>query len=197
MAVWWLVARGRTNVWRGLAMVIGVAGVAAVLTGRLAISPRVSIAAAAAGGVGSGLLLFVGTAAFSALAVRLWPRFRVHAERIYEQRFGMSLLAVLGLALGLAVTGEELFWRGLAQTRATEAAGRVGGAAVGWGAYVVANLPSANLAILAGAVVGGAVWAALAAWTGGVLAPLLSHLAWTGLMILLPPVRRATPRPLG
>jgi NAD(P)-dependent dehydrogenase (short-subunit alcohol dehydrogenase family) len=44
-----------------------------------------------------------------------------------------------------------------------------------------------------GAVVGGAAWTALAVWTGGVVASIGCHAAWTALMILLPPVPRAEP----
>jgi len=51
----------------------------------------------------------------------------------------------------------------------------------------VANLPSRSLPIVAGAVVGGAVWGALAWWSGGLAAPLASHILWTGLMLVLPP----------
>jgi membrane protease YdiL (CAAX protease family) len=53
--------------------------------------------------------------------------------------------------------------------------------------YVVANLPSRLLPIIAAAVVGGALWTALAWWTGGVLAPIASHMLWTGLMLGFPP----------
>ena len=62
-------------------------------------------------------------------------------------------------------------------------------------AFVVANLASRNLAIAAGAVVGGAVWVALAWWTGGVLAPLACHIVWTGMMIAFPVVREPAPEP--
>ena len=41
--------------------------------------------------------------------------------------------------------------------------------------------------IIAGAVVGGVVWAGLTAWTGGVLACVLCHAVWIELMIALPP----------
>ena len=64
-----------------------------------------------------------------------------------------------------------------------------------WLAYLAANVPSANLAIIAGAVVGGAVWGALAFWTGGVVACLACHAVWTELMIAMPPAsaRRMDP----
>jgi membrane protease YdiL (CAAX protease family) len=41
--------------------------------------------------------------------------------------------------------------------------------------------------IVAGAVVGGAVWAGLWWWSGGMLAPLVSHILWTGAMLVRPP----------
>ena len=62
-------------------------------------------------------------------------------------------------------------------------------AVLAWVAFVLANLPSANLAIAAGAVVGGAVWVALAWWTGGVLASLACHIVWTGMMVAFPVLR--------
>ena len=63
-----------------------------------------------------------------------------------------------------------------------------GAAAVAaWLGYVVANISSRCLPIVAGAVVGGALWAGLAWWSGGVLASLASHILWTGLMLALPP----------
>ncbi len=53
--------------------------------------------------------------------------------------------------------------------------------------YVGVNVASRSLPIVAAAIVGGAVWAGLAWWTGGVLASLASHILWTGLMLALPP----------
>jgi len=48
-------------------------------------------------------------------------------------------------------------------------------------------LPEATGVAVAGAVVGGAAWGALAWWSGGLTAPLASHILWTGLMLVLPP----------
>ena len=58
---------------------------------------------------------------------------------------------------------------------------------VKWAFYVGANVPSRSLPIVLGAAVGGGVWAALAWWSGGMLASLASHILWTGLMLALPP----------
>ena len=94
--------------------------------------------------------------------------------------------AALVAALVVEV-GEELFWRGLVQGQIASGSGPVAGYVLAWLAYVAANLPSRNLAIVAGAVVGGAVWGALALWTGGVLACIVCHAVWTELMIAFPP----------
>ena len=101
----------------------------------------------------------------------------------------------IALSIALSVPGEELFWRGLFQGHLVSALdGRAGWASVvAWGAFVLANLASLNLAIAAGAIVGGATWVALAWWTGGVLAPLACHVVWTGLMVAFPVVRESVP----
>jgi membrane protease YdiL (CAAX protease family) len=64
-----------------------------------------------------------------------------------------------------------------------------------WFAYVAANALSRSLVIVAGAVVGGAVWVVLQAATGGVAAPLACHVVWTLAMLVLPP--RTQPRTQG
>jgi membrane protease YdiL (CAAX protease family) len=183
---WWVVARRRVSVWVGLGPVLAAAGVAALATGRVRLCPAVSGTAAVTMGLGAGLALFAATRVFVWGVERVWPGFRRHAQAIYDRRGGLSVLAAVGAGL-VVVAGEELFWRGLAQGRLAQDAGRLGGAAAAWGCYVAANAPSGSLPILAAAVVGGAVWGALAFWTGGILAALLCHGVWTSLMITFPP----------
>ena len=191
-AAWALVSVKRVRVWGSLAVALFGAGLAALVTGRVPLSPRVSPAVAVAVGTATGLALFAATRAFVAVLAPMWPRFRRHVVAIYGQQGGWSVGAALFAALVVEV-GEELFWRGLVQGRLAYSAGRGAGALLAWAAYVGANLPSANLPIVAGAVVGGAVWAALVYWTGGVLAAVLCHGVWTELMIAFPPaaVRRS------
>jgi membrane protease YdiL (CAAX protease family) len=99
---------------------------------------------------------------------------------------------VLLLSVGLMVPGEELFWRGLVLPEVEGSLNGVLGPVVAWAAFVAANVPSLNLAIVAGAAVGGAVWVALATWSGGVLAGLLCHAGWTALMVAFPPLDGVT-----
>jgi membrane protease YdiL (CAAX protease family) len=188
---WWLVSfRGR-DVWRVTVPALGAMGVAALLLGP-AWSPEVRPAVAAALGAVSGVLLYLATRAF-VVVVRAWGAFRRQSLAMYERQGTRSLAGAMVLSVAVSVPGEELFWRGLFQPELAQAfGGRAGAAAVvGWAAFVAANLPSWNLAIVAGAVVGGAVWSLLGWWCGGALAPLASHAVWTGLMLAFPVVRRA------
>jgi hypothetical protein len=60
------------------------------------------------------------------------------------------------------------------------------GACLAWLGYVAVNAVSRNLAIVAAAAVGGAVWTILGSGLD-VAAPIASHLAWTSLMLAWPP----------
>jgi len=196
MVAWWSVGARGARVWLVMGLTLPAMGVAAVIADPPSLSPEVAPELAAPVGVAAGVALYVATRAFVAI-VRGWRAFHRQSVEMYERQRGLPLALAVVLAAGLMVTGEELFWRGLFQPRLAEALdGRTAGAAATWVAFVAANLPSRNLAIIAGAVVGGAVWAALAWWTGGVLATLLCHSVWTALMLSFPvvriPARKAT-----
>jgi membrane protease YdiL (CAAX protease family) len=186
VAGWRLVARGRFTIWPVMSTVAGVTGLASILSGWVSLSQTVVWPVASAAGAVSGIGLYLATAAF-VLLVRRWPRFDRHVAAIYDQRKGLALGPALALASAVNAPGEELFWRGLFQSRLARTVGWPGAAAVTWGAYVLVNVASWNLPIIAGAIVGGAVWGGLALWTHGVLASLVCHSFWTGLMLAFPP----------
>ena len=183
---WRLVVSDRASIWPVLSVVAGGAGLAALATGKVPLSARVRWPAAAAVGAVAGAGFYLATAVF-VLIVRRWPAFDRHVAELYDQRRGLGLWPALALASGASAPGEELFWRGLFEWRLARAVGWPGAAAATWGAYVLVNLASQNLPIIAGAVVGGAVWGGLALWTRGVVASLACHIAWTGLMLARPP----------
>jgi len=189
IVAWSLVARGR-NVWTTMTPTLATMGVVALLVGPIAWSPDVAAGVSIAAGLALGVALYVATRIAIAVIGR-WATFRRHSLEMYRKQGGLSLGVALALSIALSVPGEELFWRGLFQGHlATSFDGRAGWAAVvAWGAFVLANMASLNLAIAAGAIVGGATWVALAWWTGGVLAPLACHVVWTGLMVAFPVVR--------
>ena len=186
LVAWRLVVAGRVSVWTALGTMTGAAGLASLATGRLSLSPKVGWGWAAAAGMGIGVVLYLATAAF-VLIVRHWSFFDRHVEEIYDQRKGLRLPVALGLAAAVVGPGEELFWRGLFQSRLAATIGWATAAFLTWLVYVVVNAASESLPILFGALVSGAVWGGLALWTHGVVASLLCHTVWTGLMVIAPP----------
>jgi membrane protease YdiL (CAAX protease family) len=183
---WRFVAARRVMVWRLMPPILLAMGVVAVLIRPPVAATRVGDGAALVVGVASGIALFIGTRAFVAVAGR-WEPFRSDVVEKYQEAAEVSLGASLALSLLIMVPAEELFWRGLFQARLDQSLAAVAAGAWTWLAYVAVNLASGSLPIIAGAVVGGALWTGLAVWSGGVLASLLSHMLWTGLMLALPP----------
>lgn len=179
---WAWVASGRSTVFRVLPAVYVVlgAGTIAILGSDLSFG---SGASAAVGAI-AGVAFYVATLAFVRL-VGPWERFRRHVVAAYAVADEEPLARRLVLALLVTAPGEELFLRGLIQEQVTAGAAAAAAAAVAVG--VAVNLPSRRLPIVAAALVGGAVWSGLAWWSGGVLAPIASHVVWTGLMLVRPP----------
>lgn len=183
---WRLVATGRATVWRLMPAVFVGMGVAAILVRRPVVATRVGDGVALGVGLASGLILYAGTRLFVAIAAG-WEPFRRHVVEKYAEAATVSRKRSLALSLLIMVPAEELFWRGLFQARLDRSLVAAAAGAWTWVAYVGVNLTSGSLPIVAGAVVGGALWAGLAAWSGGMLASLASHMLWTGLMLAVPP----------
>lgn len=186
---WFRVSRGG-SVWAWMTPTLAGLGVAALIAGPPPLSPEVGAGTAVAVGLVGGLGLYVATRVFFVVAGR-WEPLRRHSVAMYVRQGGLSLGLALALSVGLSVPGEELFWREFVQLELVPAldGATVLAAVLAWGAFVFANLFSRNLAIAAGAVVGGAVWCGLCWWTGGVAASLACHVLWTALMLAFPVVR--------
>jgi membrane protease YdiL (CAAX protease family) len=195
MVAWWSVASRRRDLWQVIPFVLAVLGVMAWLVAPDA-HPAVSGASALLVGAVSGIILFVATRIFVAVAIH-WRPFARHVIEAYREAGEEPLVRSLVLSLLVSVPAEELFFRGLTQRTLAETWLGAGGAAgVTLLLYVLGNLPSRSLPIVAGAIVGGVVWGALAWWSGAIVASLASHVAWTGLMLVLPP-RVPVPEPAG
>jgi membrane protease YdiL (CAAX protease family) len=198
MVAWWLVASRRRQLWHVIPLVMAGLGITAIVLMPPA-DPQVSDGTALAVGAVSGIAMFLATRLFVALAV-LWKPFARHVEAAYREAAEEPFVRSLILSLLVSVPCEELFWRGLAQRTLAETWIGAGGAFVAvWLLYVLGNAPSRSLPIIAGAIVGGALWGALAWWSGGLIAPLASHVLWTGLMLVFPPAigKRTTPAAAG
>jgi membrane protease YdiL (CAAX protease family) len=189
-AAWWRVAERGASVWTSLSPVLVLLGALALATGRPEAAEG-TLGAAVVLGLAVGLALYAATRGFVAAVAPRWARFRDDALAVYGRGGGLPRWATLAVSALLVAPGEELFWRGLFLPELERAlGGTVAAATLTWAAGVLANAPSRNLAVLAAAAVGGAVWIGLAVRTGGVLAPLASHALWTALMLAAPPLRR-------
>ncbi len=191
-AAWLLVRRERVSLWVSNGILMPIVGGLALLTGVIETSGRFDTPWAVLLGVTAGAGLYAATAAFMALAGR-WPPLARHTSKLYESRSDVTLPVAVLVSAILVAPGEELLWRGVVLEVLRDGVGSPGWLApvVGWLAYVVANAVSGSVPILLGAVVGGAVWTALAVLTGGVVASIACHVVWTALMVALPPVPRS------
>jgi hypothetical protein len=186
MAGWWTVATRRLSVWRVMPAVLGAMGVVGVLARRPVWAGHVGAAAAIGLGAGAGLVLYAATRAFVWVAT-WWEPFRADVVRQYRHADEAPRVVRWTTSLGVMVPAEELFWRGLFQAHLTSTCGAGTAAVLTWLAYVTGNSTSRSLSLIAGALVGGGLWVALAWWSGGMLASLASHILWTGLMLAIPP----------
>ena len=185
---WWFVATRGRDVWRLMPSMLRAMGVAAVLARRPVAATDVADGTALAVGVGERRRRCTWPRGRSSRSPRGGSRSAGTWSRSTRRRPTVSLARSLVLSLAVMVPA-----RGALLARAVPGAARPGHGrrprrgAWTWLAYVAANAASASLPIVAGAVVGGALWAGLALWSGGVLASLASHMLWTGLMLALPP----------
>jgi membrane protease YdiL (CAAX protease family) len=183
---WWLVASRHRDLWKVMPPILVAMAVGAVLVRRPVLAAEVTAGIAFGVGVAVGVALYLATRAFVAVATR-WAPFRLATREIYGEARPVPLGVAIALSLVVMVPSEELFWRGLVQMRLADGIGAAGAALVTWAAYVGVNLPSRSSPIVLAAAVGGAVWAGLAWWSGGMFASFVSHVVWTGLMLGLPP----------
>jgi membrane protease YdiL (CAAX protease family) len=189
-AAWIVVRAGLASVWAAMGATLGALGLLSLPAVDAAGSDS-SVPVALLIGVGAGVLLYAATAAFLAVAI-WWPPLARHTQAVYDQRRGLSLGQALVISLLVVAPGEELLWRGVVLGVLMRALpGWPVASVIAWAAYVAANAFSGSIPIMLAAAVGGAAWTALAAWTGGVVAPLACHVMWTGLMIVRPPVPRS------
>ena len=183
---WWLIAARHRDLWRLMPPVLVAMAVAAWIVHPPRLAVDVGVGEALAVGIGAGLLLYVATRLFVTVAIR-WEPFARATRAIYGEAGPIPLALAVGLSVLVMVPAEEVFWRGFVQAELGAAWEPAWAAVITWALFVAVNVPSRSLPIVLGAAVGGAVWAALGWWSGGMLASLASHILWTGSMLGLPP----------
>ena len=185
-AGWRTVAIGRRSVWLVMPVVLSAAAIAAVLARRPVWAGDAGVPVGLVVGLGTGIALYAATRAFVWVAT-WWEPFRLDVVRQYGRAATIPRTQALVRSTVVMVPAEELFWRGLFQAHLAAVWSPAAAAGGTWAAYVVVNSASRSMPIVAGAIVGGGLWAGLAWWSGGMLASLASHILWTGLMLVLPP----------
>jgi uncharacterized protein len=186
VVVWRMVVRDRLPFWPATATTFAVLGVASLLSGDPSCCADAEVVVASWFGVAIGVWFYVATRMVVDVA-RRHPVLDRAIVDVYRPLGETPFSVAVAITLAIAVPGEELFWRGLVLPELQEATSSTTGAALTWAAAVGVNAAWASAPLLAGAVVGGALWTGLATWSGGVVAPLASHLVWTGLMLAWPP----------
>ena len=114
MWAWRLVAVRYLTIWTGVVPALVAGGAAALLSDRVALTPKVSLPIAVVAGLLGGLGLFAATRGFMVVAAGS-PTFGRASRRVYEEQQTLNLSLAFVVSVGLAVPGEELFWRGLFQ----------------------------------------------------------------------------------
>ena len=128
-----------------------------------------------------GVALFGAFLAAKLVADRI-PVLASNVSSVLARADAGPRVLVLVVALVNAV-GEELFFRGALHS----AAGTHHAALWSTAAYCIVTIATLNLALVAAALVMGTVFTLERRATGGVLAPLLTHVSWSALMILFLP----------
>ena len=195
VAAAWLVIRSGRSLWLVNGLALPALGLLAVATGVVVLvgDGFGGLPFALLVGLGSGVVLYLATAAFMVVAGG-WSPLARHTRELYEtNRDTIPVPAAVAISALAVAPGEELLWRGVVLHSLVAWLGPSPLApALAWVAYVAANAFSGSIPILLGAIVGGGAWTILAVVTGGVAASIACHAVWTTLMILRPPVRAAS-----
>jgi uncharacterized protein len=186
---WRLVALRRAPFWPTVGATWATLGTAALVVGDPRCCGDRRLIEALVVGIASGVALYVATRVVVSFASRL-PAIARQVDETYGRSAEATPVVAWLVSLAVVVPGEELFWRGVATPWLVDATATVPGAILAW--LVAAGVAASwgSLPFLAAGVVGGALWTAIAIWSGGVAAPLASHVVWTACMIAWrPPIR--------
>lgn len=174
-----------TRTWLTAGALSAYALVAVAVTDRWAeLLGPVSPAAVGAGVVIGGAWL-VATHIGHAVLCRLFPGFLAQISDLYSLREGDRVRTMVGPVVAMAAA-EELFFRGFVQG----AVGLAGSIVI----YTAVQVVAGKWALTLAALLGGSVWGGLAWWTGGLVAPVVAHVLWTGTLTFLWPLRGCGPK---
>ena len=143
----------------------------------------VTVEALLAGSV-VGVGWVVATQVGHAVLCRILPSFIDRVRDLYSIAAGDRRRDVLVALVGMAVA-EEFVFRLLVQREFGLVAGVV--------AYTAVQAVERNWALMLAGAACGVVWGLLYEWQGGLVAPLLAHMLWTGTLTFVWPLRGCGP----
>ena len=145
-------------------------------------------------GVICGALMTGGTYALYAISERWIPALAESVHGLYSNagtaNAGTASLTLALAATTMAIVAEELLWRGPLLRLLERRTSRAIAIAISLGTYTLAQGGSGSGILMLAAFMCGAIWLTERLWTRSVVAPLLSHLMWTLIVVHLLPVTR-------
>lgn len=133
-------------------------------------------------GLASGVVLYLVFWIGEQALVVILPTLAAEVGDLYSVK-GQAHRGLMPVVLAIAAPGEELFFRGFLWHRA--------GVAVGLIVYAAVHIPERKVILVVAALIGGIWWGALFSWTGGLVAPVASHLLWIFMIVVWKPARPA------
>ena len=199
--LWLLAAAAAVHVGFWIAL-----GTAAVLLGAAVLATDSSAIASLGrqlrrGGLQMVALGLASGALMAATAWQLYPPVVSAVPWIASDTTGLYLsfaaltMTQAALALPPILLGEELFWRGLMHDSFLAHLPASASIPLGALAYAAAIVPTGSPVLMMTALACGLVWSALRVATGGLLAPLVSHLTWNALVLFVHPIGVGVLRP--
>ena len=152
-----------------------------------------------ASALGAGLVAGVGmTVASKLLYAPLSSRIPLIASdvaRLYGQIGAGSAISSFTRAMALVpvILGEELVWRGVVQGALARRMGGWWAILLGTLLYGLAHAPLGSPVLVATALSCGLAWGGLRHVTAGLVAPLVAHLIWDEMVLLVVPVVPVVP----
>jgi membrane protease YdiL (CAAX protease family) len=130
-------------------------------------------------GVASGAVLYAVFWVGEQLLVIVLPTLADEVADLYRVR-RHTRFGFMPLVVSVAGSCEEIFFRGFFQHRA--------GVLIALGLYGIVHLPERKWILVIAAIVGGAWWGGMLTLTGGLVAPVVSHVTWGLAIIVVAPV---------
>lgn len=139
-------------------------------------------------GLGVGGAWLVATHVGHAVLCRVFPGFLAQVDDLYAVGDRSRLWSTVGAVVAMGVA-EEVFFRGFVQDRV--------GLVAAVAAYAAVQAVERKWALVLAALLGGTVWGLLFWWSGGLVAPVVAHVLWTGMLTFVWPLRGSDPGDAG